>query len=274
MQVFSPFFIILLFITLITSAALTYTIVQNNHRQLLGIAIRTAPSAETITIDSPINESSPSSSPSPSPAPSPKLTAVLDNSYTKTKASIFWVGEASDASNAFIANDRSAWDTGWQESFGGVDDPDNRCGFNPCDFTPLENPFYFALPYNDLDRAGNRKDSARLVPWFAEKQQLKSVIKNSWVEFRRIGTTCYAQWQDVGPLESDDFEYVFGDAQPKNLFGVKAGIDVSPAVRDCLKMTTNEMVSWRFVDEADVPAGPWKQIITTSPVNWTPPEQR
>ncbi len=185
-----------------------------------------------------------------------------------TVASIFWVGEAADASNSFIPNDKSAWDSFWQERYGGIDSPDDRCGYKPCSFTPKENPFYFALPYNDLDPNGHRKLSAVQVPWFSAYQDQKSILKNRWIQVARGDLICYAQWQDVGPLETDDFAYVFGNEPPKNTFGVKAGLDISPAVRDCLKMTTNELVKWKFVEDNQVPLGPWKEIVTTSPVQW------
>jgi hypothetical protein len=43
-----------------------------------------------------------------------------------------------------------------------------------------------------------------------------------------------------------------------------AGLDVSPAVWDYLRMTDNGLTSWRFVNAADLPNGPWNEIITTS----------
>lgn len=207
--------------------------------------------------------------PTPTPTPTPTQPPFnQQNEYKEVTASIFWIGEKSDESNNHIPNDKSAWDSNWQQNYGGVDDPDDRCGFLPCEFTPKENPFYFALPYNDLDKSGNRKSSAAKIPWFEEYQDQKSVLKNRWVEIVREGQTCYAQWQDVGPLETDDFDYVFGSKPPKNQFGVKAGIDLSPAIRDCLGMNGNDRVFWKFVNEDEVPPGPWKQIVTNSPVRW------
>ncbi len=203
------------------------------------------------------------------PTPNSKPTKPDPPPGTKlTRASIFWVGEAADESNAFIPNDKSAWDTQWQERYGGIDSPDDRCSYHPCAFTPQENPFYFALPYNDLDARGQRKASAEKIPWFQSYQNEKTVLKNRWVSITFEGTTCYAQWQDVGPLKTDDFAYVFGNGQPTNTFGVKAGIDVSPAVRDCLGMRTNEIVAWKFVADHQVPPGPWKEIVTSSAVHW------
>lgn len=194
-------------------------------------------------------------------------TKKLSN-FKFTKASLFWIGEPSDKSNAFIPNDKSAWDSHWQDNFGGLDDPKDRCGYHPCNFTPLENPFYIALPYNDLDALGKRKRSAADIPWFEEKSDKKSVLKNAWVELEYREARCYAQWEDVGPLESDDFNYVFGNNEPKNSFGVKAGIDLSPATFTCLGLKSNDFVNWRFVDENEVPSGPWKEIITDSDVVW------
>jgi len=37
-----------------------------------------------------------------------------------------------------------------------------------------------------------------------------------------------------------------------------AGIDLSPAVRDFLGLRSGAMVEWRFVDDRQVPRGPWR----------------
>lgn len=194
-------------------------------------------------------------------------TSTSQAEYKKVMTTLFWVGEEADASNAYISNNASAWDSHWVESYGGVDDPDDRCGFEPCKFEPNENPFYFALPYNDIDENGKWKKSAELIPWFEEEKENMSVVKNRWIEVRYAGNTCYAQWEDVGPLEIDDSEYVFGDAEPRNTFGASAGLDVSPAVRNCLGLKTNAQTEWRFVDFEDVPDGPWTDVVTTSDVH-------
>lgn len=184
-------------------------------------------------------------------------------------ATVFWVGERATKENAFIANNKSAWDASWQAHYGGVDNPAKRCEYKPCAFEPGENPFYAALPYNDLDREGTRKESASRIPWFSEEMHKKSVLKNRWVEVAYRHTACYGQWEDVGPFEEDDFEYVFGGVpKPKNTWGAAAGIDLSPAMRDCLKLDGNDVVEWRFVEEKDVPEGPWKEIVTTRDAAW------
>jgi hypothetical protein len=47
-------------------------------------------------------------------------------------------------------------------------------------------------------------------------------------------------------------------------------MDVSPALNGCLKFTDlngdNDKVDWQFVDDADVPPGPWSTLVTTSGV--------
>jgi len=175
---------------------------------------------------------------------------------------MFWVGEEANETNGFISNLESAWDSAWLAHFGGVDDPNNRCGYRPCGFTPLENPFYFALPYNDLDEAGDTKTSAAGIPWYEVND--KSILKNKWIEVKYLSNTCYAQWEDVGPFGEDDFAYVFGSGQPANTMNNNAGLDVSPALFNCLGMADNDISSWRFVAESEVPAGPWKDIISVS----------
>jgi len=189
---------------------------------------------------------------------------VYRSQWKKGVATVFWVGEVASDENGFIANHASAWDEEWETHFGGLDNPECRTGFNPCGLLPRENPFYVALPYSDLTDDGERKPNAARIPWNNSRAESESsVVKNRWVEIRVKGKSCFAQWEDVGPFETDDIEYVFGTAmRPKNTEGEKAGIDVSPAVRDCLSLSGSEEVDWRHVDRAGVPAGPWTVIVT------------
>ena len=46
------------------------------------------------------------------------------------------------------------------------------------------------------------------------------------------------------------------------------GIDLSPALFDCLGLFGNRQVEWRFVDKEDIPQGPWREIITTRGVSF------
>lgn len=179
---------------------------------------------------------------------------------------VFWVGEEAGEENGYIANNASAWDVNWTENYGGVDDPERREGYLPKDFTPSENPFYFALPYNDFDLEGKRKaEIFSLASWAdgADVASGKSVLKNRWIRIFGNGRVVYAQWEDVGPFEEDDRDYVFGSERSKNTLGKGAGLDVSPAVRDYLQIGGLSTVYWQFVDEKDVPDGPWRKIITT-----------
>ena len=139
----------------------------------------------------------------------------------------------------------------------------------PSAFTPKENPFYFALPYSDIDDNGNRKATAINCPNYpAMKNQPYSWCKNSWIAIHHNGKVVYAQWEDTGPYEEDDTAYVFGSAAPKNKRDAKAGLDVSPAVRDYLNLQDVDKCDWGFVPAASVPSGPWSQIKTTGLGDW------
>lgn len=205
----------------------------------------------------------PAPAPAPSPAPAATMPTGLHSNVTTT---IFWVGELSGPDNAYISNAMSAWDGNWEANYGGYDDPDNRNGYHPAGFTPNENPFYFALPYNDLDDNGNRKATAASCPNVGSSAV--SWCKNSWIKIIKGSKAAYAQWQDVGPLGEDDVNYVFGTAANSNTWGAGAGLDVSPAVRDYLGLQDVDVTSWSFVSASSVPAGPWKDIVTTSPGGW------
>jgi hypothetical protein len=181
----------------------------------------------------------------------------------------FWVGEPGDAANGFIPNAASAWDDRWQQHYGAVDDPFHRNDFFPAGFTPQENPFYFALPYDDLDNNGVRKANAvAVIPWARHTHVPRgdSLLKNQWVKITAHGRVAYAQWEDVGPFLDNDAAYVFGSAPPGNTDGVHAGLDVSPAVHDFLGLGDVSRTKWQFVPASRVPDGPWKQIVTTSQV--------
>jgi len=186
------------------------------------------------------------------------------------RATYFWIGESADSDNQYISNLSSAWDEDWVHHYGGVDDPKNRNQYIPSAFTPKENPFYFALPYNDFDDNGTRRtDAYDVVYWAGEKQwnDSESMLKNRWIEITKGDKTAYAQWEDTGPFVYNDSNYVFGDASPSNDANHDAGLDVSPAVKDYLNLLQGKnVVSWRFVDFSDVPDGPWKDVITTSQV--------
>lgn len=191
--------------------------------------------------------------------------------HTNITSTIFWVGEKASDANKEISNSPSAWDDYWKKHFGGTDSSERRNGFYPADFTPLENPFYAALPYNDIDKNGKRKQSAYdIIPWAKEKKYSdnESICKNHWVKITKNSKTVYAQWEDVGPFKENDAAYVFGSATPASKTNKNSGIDASPAVRDYLGLKGIDKVDWQFVDEKDVPPGPWKNIVTVSQIDW------
>jgi len=182
---------------------------------------------------------------------------------------VFWIGEKPTANNP-VPNTVSAWDRSWTSNYGGYDNPDRdaRDGYIPEKFEPGQNPFYFALPYNDISRTGTKASARAVVPWFDDAfyRSGRTVLKGRWIAIRRGDKVCYAQWEDVGPFQTDDWEYVFGDARPQTKHNRGAGLDVSPAVRDYLDFPGGYgTVDWRFVDLDEVPDGPWKQWGSNNP---------
>jgi hypothetical protein len=175
-------------------------------------------------------------------------------------ATVFWVGEQATENNP-TPNTMSAWDPNWQANFGGYDAPDRRNGWCPQGFTPMLSPFYVALPYNDVIKGGGQSpEAANVIPWFWESYRGDgiSVCKDRWVAIHYNGQVCYAQWEDVGPFETDHWQYVFGKEDPRPNRNQGAGIDVSPAVRDFLSLRSGGQVEWRFISDSQVPRGPWR----------------
>jgi len=179
---------------------------------------------------------------------------------TNIMTTVFWVGELPTRNNP-VPNTKSSWDQHWVKNFGGYDDPNpaNRRGFIPKAFVPRQNPFYVALPFNDVTRGTTKPESRRVIPWFREafEREGKSVAKGRWVAIRHKGRIAYAQWEDCGPFRTDHWQYVFGNERPSPNLNQGAGLDVSPAVRDYLGLTGKDLCDWRFVDFSEVPNGPW-----------------
>lgn len=189
-------------------------------------------------------------------------------------STVFWVGEDASENNP-VANKASAWDVNWEANFGGLDHPARRAGWLPAGFVPALNPFYVALPYNDLARGGgHRPEAAEVIPWFWRdfRGEGISVCKGRWLAIHSNGRICYAQWEDVGPFETDHWQYVFGKENPRPNRNGNAGIDLSPAVRDFLNLRSGQRIDWRFVEDREVPRGPWLQWgMTGSPTPGEPP---
>ena len=176
---------------------------------------------------------------------------------------VFWIGEKPTANNP-VPNRASSWDANWTKNYGGLDSPDRaeRRDFIPASFTPRQNPFYCALPYNDKAATGHRPEAPRVVPWFSEAYQgpAVSTCKGRWIAIRNGNKTAYAQWEDAGPFRTDHWQYVFGNERPKPNLNKGAGLDVSPAVRDYLGLQETDVTDWRFIEFSEVPQGPWSKL--------------
>jgi hypothetical protein len=189
---------------------------------------------------------------------------------------VFWIGEQPSARNP-TPNCKTSWDQQWSANFGGYDDPDpsGRIAnyatneFRPKAFIPKLNPFYVALPYNDVLGYGRHKpEAARVIPWFSRlrPEPGETVCKGRWLQIYNGKRSCYAQWEDCGPWNTDDWEFVFGTKPPKTSQNGSAGIDLSPSVRDYLGIRSGQKVHWRFVEASQVPFGPWKKYGVDTPV--------
>lgn len=228
----------------------------------------------------------PSASAQPAPAATPGANYPW---HTGIVAATFWVGEVFDPNAPDGSQEFSTYDSQWMRSYGGCDGVvTSRCeterrvetnGYAPTAMTPLENPFYLDLPYDDIHNDAAFRERAAVIPWANDPKHagkgadpLFSFLKNRWVKIRKDSRVCYGQIQDAGPGQYQDRAYVFGstDARPANSKFNGAGLDVSPALNGCLNLSALEgladKVDWQFVDEADVPNGPWKRLVTTSQV--------
>jgi hypothetical protein len=209
--------------------------------------------------------------------------------HTDIVATTFWVGEVLDPNSPDGSQRLSAYDSDWLANYGGCDGVvrDGRCDterrtaandYFPTQLTPRQNPFYLDLPFDDLNDEAAFAQRAEVVPWagdpgYADRATDRSVsfMKNRWVRIQNGAAVCFGQVEDAGPGEYDDAAYVFGtdDARPANTRYNEAGMDVSPALNGCLGFRElngqRDVIDWQFVDDVDVPPGPWTRIITTNP---------
>ncbi len=202
--------------------------------------------------------------PSPSSVPTPAPWESKDFPWRRNvQVLIFWIGQPASPTNP-IANNSSAWNPNWLDDFGGVDDPLERNGFFPKKFAPKINPFYVALPYNDLDDTGfHKEEAAEVIPWYWRKARSKydSLCNNRWLALHFKERICYAQWKDVGPKYADDWSYVFKGKFKAREKGDQARILISPAIRDYLQVPQGEEISWKFLENYEIPKGPWEPWI-------------
>jgi hypothetical protein len=86
---------------------------------------------------------------------------------------VFWVGEEATVNNP-VPNDKSAWDSGWFSNYGGYDSPnsDERRNFIPTNFVPHQNPFYVALPYNDVDDHHTKPEASEVPKFFCPRRTI------------------------------------------------------------------------------------------------------
>lgn len=295
--------------------ALTFLVVRRDGPDAEPSARTTSTSAPRTSVSAP---PSPTSAPDTTSEDTVTTTEPVRRDYpwhTNIVATTFWVGELFDETLADGSQVCSTYDSQWAYHWSGIDRgrvPDDAPGcagailggcdgiwtaggrceteprtaendFFPSSATPLENPFYLDLPYDDLHDPIGFARRCEVIPWAHDPgydgrcgDRTFSFMKNRWVRIvGPNGATCYGQIQDAGPSHDDlyhDVEYVFGadDARPRQRRFNNAGMDVSPAINGCLGFRdldgARDRVSWQFVERADVPDGPWTRIETVSGV--------
>ncbi len=88
---------------------------------------------------------------------------------TNIVTTVFWIGEQAAGNNP-VPNHKSSWDANWTSNYGGFDTPDSsaRRNYIPVAFIPRQNPFYCALPYNDVSHGQFKPEAPLVIPWFKQ----------------------------------------------------------------------------------------------------------
>jgi hypothetical protein len=170
-------------------------------------------------------------------------------------ATMFWLGEEAGPDNGWISNVSTAWESPVADSV---------------------NEWYIAVPYNDMEYVdGQTQNKAEVVqiPWYdeslAEGYDFYSYIKNRWIMVQAGDKVAYGQIVDSGPHGEELFDYVInGGAFSNPASSNNAGIDLSPVMTEHLGLDGRDPVDWKFVEESEVPEGPWKEHIETQQCVW------
>jgi len=85
---------------------------------------------------------------------------------TNIVTTVFWVGEQAGGNNP-VPNYKSSWTLIGQElRWNRCSDAGARRNYIPIAFIPKQNPFYCALPYNDVTHGQFKPEAPLVIPWF------------------------------------------------------------------------------------------------------------
>ena len=89
---------------------------------------------------------------------------------TNIVTTVFWIGEQAAGNNP-VPNHKSSWDANWTNNYGGYDTPNAsaRRNYIPVAFIPRQNPFYCALPYNDVTHGQFKPEAPLVIQWFKQE---------------------------------------------------------------------------------------------------------
>src|SRR2546423_14765979 len=103
---------------------------------------------------------------------------------TNIVTTVFWVGEQAGGNNP-VPNYKSCWDANWTSNYGGFDtpEPSSRRNYISASFSPRQNPFYCALPYNDVTHWQFKPEAPLGIPWVrtAYCEPCRPVCHEPWV---------------------------------------------------------------------------------------------
>ena len=218
------------------------------------------PVVEEPVVEDPVEPEAPPTIPDPfeeeEPEPEEEALDTASNYvwHHNIITTTFWLGEKASADNGWISNESTAYES-------------------PADSV---NDWYVAVPLSDIttkDGQTMNKDWVVDLPWYdpadSEGYEYYSYLKNRWVMIRRGDKVAYGQVADAGPRGEDLYNYVILGGEFHNpLSQNNAGLDVSPAINDYLGMDGKDEADWKFIEEEEVPDGPWKEHIETQQCVW------
>ncbi len=206
-------------------------------------------------------------------APQPTIVeAKLPPKRTNIATTYFQAGMPAGPDDQGVSNQSSAWYYDWAQHMCGIDVDGTR----QIDKPGCDNLFYAALPCLDTNKEMNiqLKNVANAPKSWDFLPGQVSKFKNRWIRVEHDGKTVYVQWEDVGPLYTNDCNYVFGTARPRqeSTHAVASALDLSPAAFK--QLTDGDLTvgiiqtNWQFVSDRDVPYGPWRMNVTASQPDW------
>ncbi len=176
----------------------------------------------------------------------------------------FWIGEGSTPISS-TTNVASSWDEDWRANNHGSDSPWNRNGYASGSHASTLNPFYVALPFNDLAFPDKAR---RWLPdgWYLAARRMASRSPPARTAGLRSRTRAATSASRSGRMSG---RYATTTRNTSSARSARSALATTMPVSTSHRPWRNTLASrtktarrppWRFVDDEEVRPGAWLKL--------------